>query len=89
MKTWILCLDKQSANVFTRDANHGSARLCYTLKSSHRSKASFLKYIAEEMELACGAGTNNDLIVIGEQDLVDRITRLFSWEVKNSLRAYA
>jgi hypothetical protein len=89
MKTWILCIEKQYAKVFARDEKNGQARLCYTLNSSHRSKNHFLKYIAEEMELACGVGTSNDLIVEGEKEAVKKITELFSHEVRSSIRAHA
>ena len=86
MKTWILCIDRAVANVFARDGKDGPTRLCYTLDSTHRSKHRFLKYIAEEMELACGCGTSNDLIVCGEQDMLQKLTNLFSHEVRSSIR---
>jgi hypothetical protein len=85
-KTWIVCIENKSAQIFARDEKKGADQLCYTINSSHRSKNGFLKYIAEEMELACGWGTNNNLVIQGEQGLVKRITELCSYEVRGSIR---
>jgi hypothetical protein len=60
-------------------------QLCYAIDSSV-PKTSFLKYIAEEMELACGWGTNNGLVIRGEQAIVKRVTALFSHEVRCSIQ---
>jgi hypothetical protein len=87
MKTWILCVEKGSANVFAQDGKNQAPRLCYTLNSSHRSKNKFLKYVAEEMELACGCGTCNELVVRGEKDILKKLTDLFSYEVRSSIRS--
>ncbi len=87
MKTWILCIDQAVANVFARDDKDGATKLCYTLNSSHRSKKKFLKYVAEEMELACGCGTSNDLVVCGEQDILKKLIDLCSHEVRTSIRS--
>jgi len=85
-KTWTLCLDKNSAKIFVRDERNQTDQLCYTIDSSIQPKTSFLKYIAEEMELACGWGTNNNLVVRGEQNIVKKITKLFSYEVRSSIQ---
>ena len=86
MRTWILCIDKAVAKVFAKEGTDEQPRLCYTLKSSHRSKTNFLKYVAEEMELAAGAGTDNQLEVYGEADLLKKLTKKFSHEVRHSIR---
>ena len=72
MRTWILCADKLCAKLFMKKSPQDEACLCRTIscpktsKNSHQKKelSEFAHYVAEEIEIACGAGTDSRLVLL-------------------------
>ena len=90
MKTWILRADTLCAQIFLKTSPEAEACLCRTipcqkkLQKSSRKKdlQKFAHYVAEEIELACGAGTESQLVLCAEGELLKELRRQFSDEVK-------
>jgi protein required for attachment to host cells len=99
MKTWILCADNLCAEIFMKNSPQDTPHLCYTIpvsKPTHQSKLSpksktknsnkkFVRYIAEEIEVACGAGTDSQLIICAEKEMLSKFLDVLSINVKQSL----
>jgi protein required for attachment to host cells len=101
MKTWILCADNLCAEIFMKNGPQDMPHLCYTIpvsKPSHQSKLKpksktkskdsnkkFVRYIAEEIEVACGAGTDSQLIICAEKEMLSKFLDVLSINVKQSL----
>lgn len=79
MKTWILCADPLCAKILMKNNDRDEARLCYTIPAqslaldSGQLDKKFVRYIAEEVDLACGAGTDSQLIICAESSLLAQI----------------
>ena len=56
-----------------------------SLEESQRISDSFANYVAEEIEIACGCGTNSALIMSGESADVQKICKCLSPAVKKSI----
>jgi protein required for attachment to host cells len=57
-------------------------------KSQPKSKNSnkkFVRYVAEEIEVACGAGTDSKLIICAEKEMLSKFMDILSLNVKQSL----
>jgi protein required for attachment to host cells len=95
MKTWILCADNLCAEIFMKNSPQDTPHLCYTIpvsKPAHQSKSKsknsnkkFVRYIAEEIEVACGAGTDSQLIICAEKEMLSKFLDVLSINVKQSL----
>ena len=101
MKTWILCADNLCAEIFLKNDPQDKPHLCYTIpvsniasqsqsKSKIKSKSKnsnkkFVRYVAEELEVACGAGTDSQLIICAEKEMLSKFMDVLSVTVKQSL----
>lgn len=74
MKTWILVAASTSAAVFLFDSVTQSLYLSRNIKGRRFGRLNrFAKYLCEEVEIACGAGTDASLILCGEAQILDQI----------------
>jgi len=93
MKTWILCADNLCAEIFMKNSPQDTPHLCYTIPASNvtpqskskNSNKKFVRYIAEEIEVACGAGTDSQLIICAEKEMLSKFLDVLSINVKQSL----
>jgi hypothetical protein len=86
MNAWILFADPLCAKIFFKKDNRSPAVL-YRKITRRKPKPTeiFLKYVAEEIDLACGAGTRNELIVLGKRPLVSRLVAKLGPEARSHL----
>ncbi len=86
MNAWILFADPLRAKIFFKKDSRSPAILYRTItRRKPKPTASFLKYVAEEIDLACGAGTRNELIVCGKRSLLPRLVASLSPEARSHL----
>jgi hypothetical protein len=86
MNAWILCADPLRAKIFFKKNVHSPATLYRTItRRKPRATASYVKYLAEEIDLACGAGTQSQLIVCGKRSLLDHLVARLSPEARSRL----
>jgi protein required for attachment to host cells len=94
MKTWILCADNLCAEIFMKNGPQDTPHLCYKIpvskptdqsKSKSKTNKKFVRYIAEEIEIACGAGTDSQLIICAEKEMLSKFLDVLSINVKQSL----
>ena len=91
MRTWILCADNLCAKIFVKRTDEDRARLYYTIPGPRRNSRSrqntkeFIRYVADEIELACGAGTDSQLILCAEKEMLSHFCKRFSGQVKGVL----
>jgi len=93
VRTWILCVDDLCAKILTKKTKDDGASLCRTIRNSKRFKVSksgkifshFASYVAEEIEIACGAGTETYLILCAENKVLQELLKHFSTQVKQAI----
>ena len=73
--TWVLCMTEHDAKVFRQDSLDSTLKLCYELHDP-KKKQSFARYVADEMELACGYGTTGSLVVCAEPKIPQKYCRV-------------
>ena len=90
MRAWILCADNLCAKIFMKKSPNDEPSLCRTIPlpslpaSTHKIK-NFVRYVVEEIEIACGAGTESRLILCAESDLLTQYLNQLSPAVGGSV----
>lgn len=87
MRTWILCADTLCAKIYQMKAPSDDAHLAYTIPCPKKGRSSrniqgFIRELSELVEIACGAGTESQLILCAEPKLLSKIYKLLSAAVK-------
>ena len=89
MKTWILLAATSGAAVLLYDSISRQARLFRKIpppeSRKETSSESFAEYLAEAMEVACGAGTSAKLAVFADPEMLAAIVRHLSRETRSVL----
>lgn len=91
MKTWIMSVDLFRVSVFQINPERKEVQFSTLIKSPYPALSSivsrqisidFAQYIAEEIEIACGCGTDNQVILSGSTIDTQKIFHCLSESVK-------
>ena len=87
MKTWIICIERAEATVSQLNRTNGALSAGGSIAPPRGSTPQkFARYLAAEMELACGVGTSSDLIICCAQRVaLDEFGASLSPEVKGNV----
>ena len=86
MRTWILCADNLCAKLFVRKSPDDETNLCRTIPYPPKTRLKkFIHYVVEEIELACGAGTESKLILCAESEILSEYMKQISPYVEGSI----
>jgi hypothetical protein len=95
MRTWILCADNLCAKIFLKSTSIDELKLYRTifcpqklLRDLKTEKfKSFIRYVSDEIEIACGAGTETQLVLCAEKKILKEFHRQFSSQVRSAVVA--
>jgi hypothetical protein len=91
MRIWILCANQTGAEIFLKKTPVDEPCLCRTIpykknsKSKRKKVQDFIQYVNEEMEIACGAGTDARLIVCAKKKLLTNFKKHLSDQVRDAI----
>ena len=94
MRTWILCLDSWCAKIFMRKQDADDAHLFNVIPRREVDQSSkevlndgiqFIRYVADEIEVACGSGTDSQLIICAEDEVLSKVMPALSSSVRSSI----
>jgi hypothetical protein len=94
MKAWIMSVEPFRVSVFQASSEQSNINFSTVIKNNQpfRSMAAskqisdgFAKYIAEEIEIACGCGTDSSLIISGDEKDVQKVCNCLSLAAKKSI----
>jgi len=93
MKAWIMSIDPFRVSVFQASSNRQEIVFSTVIKNNQPISSlaireisdGFAQYVAEEIEIACGCGTNSSLILSGNSDDVKKVCQCLSPSLKNNI----
>lgn len=94
MKAWIVLIDPFRISLFyvssaTKELTFSTiiknTKSPHSLAETKQISDDFASYVAEEIEIACGCGTNNALIISGDSSDVKKVCKCLSRSIKNSI----
>ncbi len=94
MKTWILVAAATGATVYLYDSINQRLQFSRKIKSPYLTKTitgndsrqeSFAQYLADEMDVACGTGTNATFALFGDSDMLSAVLRNLSQQTRSVL----
>jgi hypothetical protein len=77
MKTWIFCAETGHAKVFRTSEDHG-LQFCSEVVTDPGERRKFSRYLADEIEIACGGGTDCRFLICGDPALVNSVCQCLS-----------
>lgn len=75
--TWVLCANEAGGKLYQCRNLDDGLKFYRDLSPSEASK-DFVRYLAEELEVACGSGTDSRLILCANDGFLDSIVRSLS-----------
>ncbi|MDR3606622.1 MAG: hypothetical protein P4M08_04480 [Oligoflexia bacterium] len=84
-RTWIVCADDCRAKLFVKKGPCEQACLCRTIPRPNEALNEFVHYVVEEIEVACGEGTESGLILCGENEILAEYIKQLSDSVRGSV----
>jgi hypothetical protein len=94
MNAWIMLVDPNRVSVFRASSNRTDIIFSKVIRNLGRTRTQeespqisdhFANYIAEEIEIACGCGTDSSLIISGESVDVHKVCNCLSSDVKKHI----
>lgn len=94
MKAWIMLVNPVRVSVFFASPLNGDFTFATVIKNTKTISSmsdtnpisdDFANYAAEEIEIACGCGTNSALIISGDTRDVQKVCNCLSPSVKGSI----
>ena len=82
MRIWIVYADDKEAKIFLKKDPTGEPCLCRTIRCKSKN---FIRYVSEEMEIACGAGTDARLILQVKKNMLSRFKKQLSDQVRGAM----
>ena len=77
MKTWIFCAESHSAKVF-RTSEDRELQYCSDVVTVPGERRRFSRYLADEIEIACGGGTDSRFMICGDPTLINNVCQCLS-----------
>ncbi len=94
MNAWIMLIDPLRTSVFRASTSKKELTFSTVIKNTgtfssledtKKISDDFAHYIAEEIEIACGCGTNSALIISGDTNDVQKVCKCLSSSAKSNI----